>query len=201
MSEVVEHLVETTVVPGDAIMAGDGPGDLRSEEPLKGGAGATRVELERGSRAASWWSLVVPAQEALRKYDKLIEAAAARYNLDPDMIRTVVWHENSHGYYDAFVPNDSIRPMNVKLSYWKELGLTRESLSYPRMNIEVGAYLLYQVIRRLEDPTPAKIFTLYNNLSADKVNDAGKDYGMTAAYYYRTKPWRHAQNQCMGICR
>ena len=44
-SEVTEHLFETTVRPGDAIVAGDDPGDVRSEELLKGSAGAAGVEL------------------------------------------------------------------------------------------------------------------------------------------------------------
>src|SRR5918997_791165 len=34
-SEVVENLLETTVGPGDAVVAGDGPGDVRSKEPLE----------------------------------------------------------------------------------------------------------------------------------------------------------------------
>jgi hypothetical protein len=44
-SEVAEHLLEATVGPGDAIVAGYGPGDVRSEELLKASAGAARVEL------------------------------------------------------------------------------------------------------------------------------------------------------------
>ena len=44
-SEVAEHLVEATVGPRDAIVAGDGPRDVRSEELLEGSAGAARVEL------------------------------------------------------------------------------------------------------------------------------------------------------------
>ena len=33
-SEVAEHLLETTVGPGDRIVAGDGPRDVGSEEEL-----------------------------------------------------------------------------------------------------------------------------------------------------------------------
>src|SRR4030095_690150 len=45
-SEVAdEHLLEATVGPGDAIVAGYGPHDVRSEELLKASAGAARVEL------------------------------------------------------------------------------------------------------------------------------------------------------------
>jgi hypothetical protein len=44
-SEVAEHLLETAVSPGNAIVARDGPRDVRSEELLKGSAGAARVEL------------------------------------------------------------------------------------------------------------------------------------------------------------
>src|SRR5258707_4901517 len=41
--EVLEHLLETAVGPGDAIVSRDGPCDVRSEELLKGSAGAARV--------------------------------------------------------------------------------------------------------------------------------------------------------------
>ena len=44
-SEVAEQLLEATVGPGDAIVAGYGPHDVRSEELLKASAGAARVEL------------------------------------------------------------------------------------------------------------------------------------------------------------
>ena len=44
-SEVAEHRLDTTVVPGNAIVAGDGPRDVRSEELLKGSARAAGVEL------------------------------------------------------------------------------------------------------------------------------------------------------------
>ena len=39
-SEVAEHLLETTVSPGDPIVAWDGPRDVRSEELPKGSTGA-----------------------------------------------------------------------------------------------------------------------------------------------------------------
>ena len=44
-SEVVEHLLQTAVGSGDAILAGDGPRDARSEQLLEGGASPARVEL------------------------------------------------------------------------------------------------------------------------------------------------------------
>jgi len=43
--EVVEHLLESTVGPGDAVLAGDGPGDVRSQELLEHRAAAASVEL------------------------------------------------------------------------------------------------------------------------------------------------------------
>src|SRR5918995_5802664 len=42
--EVAEHLIETLVRPSDAIVPGDDPGDIRSEERFEGSAGAARVE-------------------------------------------------------------------------------------------------------------------------------------------------------------
>ena len=44
-SEVSEYFPVAPVGPGDAVVAGHGPGDVRSEEPLEGGARAPAVEL------------------------------------------------------------------------------------------------------------------------------------------------------------
>jgi hypothetical protein len=52
--------------------------------------------------------------------------------------------------------------------------------------VEAGTFILSSIAARVEDPTPEKIFTLYNNLRADKVSD----YGKTAAAYFRDKPWQ-----------
>jgi hypothetical protein len=43
--EIVEQLLETAVVPGDAIFARDGPRDLRRKESQESRARAARVEL------------------------------------------------------------------------------------------------------------------------------------------------------------
>ena len=44
-SEVAEHVLESTVGPGDAIVARDSPHDVGSKELLEGSAGAARVEV------------------------------------------------------------------------------------------------------------------------------------------------------------
>lgn len=131
-----------------------------------------------------------PKEEQVMQHDMLIEEAAARHELDPDLVKAVVWIETTHGWYDALTgvikPPKTLRPMNVHVEFWKDLGVTREQLTDPRTNIEAGTYILASIAERLVDPTPEKIFTLYNNLHADAVST----YGKTAAYYFVTKPWR-----------
>ena len=45
LPEVVEHLLEITVGPGDAIVAGNGPGDVRSQELPQDSVRAACVEV------------------------------------------------------------------------------------------------------------------------------------------------------------
>lgn len=70
-------------------------------------------------------------------------------------------------------------------SIWREPGVTKENLGCPFYNIEFGVILLARIQARIEQPTIAKIATIYNFLGAEKVND----YGARVAKLYITRPW------------
>lgn len=126
-----------------------------------------------------------PSREEVTANTKLIESAARRHGLDPDLVKAVVWMESTHGWYDELVPgNKTIRPMNVHSAFWSDL-VSRESLADPATNIEAGVRILAGISDRVADPTPEKILSLYNNLRTDQITG----YGLTAATYYRDKPW------------
>jgi soluble lytic murein transglycosylase-like protein len=72
--------------------------------------------------------------------------------------------------------------MNIHYSYWKKLGVTPEQLAVPAYNIEYGVIILSRIRDRVQNPTIAKIATLYNNLASDKVSDYGKSVGSGLTY-------------------
>lgn len=115
-----------------------------------------------------------------------IDKAALRYDLNPDFVRAIVWMESTHGWYDRYDPhNKTIRPMNVHAKLWEQLGITRADLDNAELNIEAGVYILAQIWARTENPNYEKVATLYNMMSATKVDG----YGKTVVYYMQHRPW------------
>ena len=88
--------------------------------------------------------------------------------------------------------------MNVHSYYWAKLleqkGYSREDLKDEKINVEVGVALLIELWNRVDNPTIAKVATLYNFLGAEKVND----YGARVAKVYRHKPWKIRTRGQMG---
>lgn len=126
---------------------------------------------------------------AVSKYDDHIQAAAASYGVDVDLVRSIMYLETTHGYYDKvlepFDKNTSILPMNVQTPRWDSLGTSRAALKNPESNIDIGVKLISRIEARILDATPAKVGTLYNSLSQERVSD----YGGRLSYYYSAKPW------------
>lgn len=100
-----------------------------------------------------------------------------------------MYMETTHGWYDRLYPaRKTILPMNIHYRYWRQLGVTKESLACPYYNIEYGVILLSRIKARLEQPTVRKIATLYNFIGAEEVND----YGARVAALCREQPWNKA---------
>jgi soluble lytic murein transglycosylase-like protein len=149
---------------------------------------APNPKAKEKAYAYVWWAR--PSKEEVTTNTPLIDRTAKRYGIDPDLLKALVWFESTHGYYDAYTgvirAPKSLRPMNVNVRVWSDiLGVDRKSLANVETNIETGAYIFSQILSRLIDPTPEKVFTLYNNLRADEVSP----YGETAAQYWRDRPW------------
>jgi hypothetical protein len=130
-----------------------------------------------------------------RNYQNTLEQAALRNGLDPNFVKAIAWMEQTHGFYDeGFIgsgfekigkKNESIRPMNIHVQLWQDLGINRKSMMDIPTNIEAGAYILGQLWNKTEQPTIAKVATLYVKLGATEVND----YGRTVEKFYKTRPW------------
>jgi hypothetical protein len=69
------------------------------------------------------WYAASGAQE-VTKNERLIEAAASRNGLDPDLVKAIAWIESTHGWYDRVTgvvrAPKTIRPMNVHVEFWKD---------------------------------------------------------------------------------
>jgi soluble lytic murein transglycosylase-like protein len=133
----------------------------------------------------------INAFNSIDKYAPQVTAAAMKYRVDPDLIRSVMYMEQTHGYYDLllqpFDKNRTILPMNVHDKLWGDFAGTRQQLLNPAHNIEAGAKILAGIQANLapQDRTVDKISTLYNKLGATQVTD----YGARVNAIYVTKPW------------
>lgn len=140
----------------------------------------------------SWGKLIqVDRFSDVKKYESLIDEKAKKIGVDPDLAKSIMHLETTHGYYDepmARIDKDlSIRPMNVHSSYWNDLGYTRSDLRQPAMNIEAGIKIIKGISDRVPDKDIAKIGTLYNSLGAMAVTP----YGEEVKEFYNAKPWKN----------
>ncbi len=133
----------------------------------------------------------VAGKNAVNKHDKTILKCSEKYNLDPDITRSVMYAENAKGWYG--IPGDIIHksktplPMNVRKSLWSDLIENNTKNMYDAdANIETGVLLLKRIRDRVDKPTPEKIGTLYNSLSKDNVTAYGEYVGKV----YKEKPWK-----------
>jgi hypothetical protein len=127
-------------------------------------------------------------EQVTQNADRIGEAAA-RHDVDPDLIRAIIWMESTHGYYDSatglVLQPKSILPMNVYTNYWTGFKITHEGLKDPAINIDTGTKILARIQARTSVKSIAKIATLYGSLAADKETE----YGKTVEHYYYNKPW------------
>jgi hypothetical protein len=128
-------------------------------------------------------------RDAVVKYSKLIEEEARAQGVDANLVKAIMYVENAQGWYgiplEAIGIAGSLFPMNIKPDVWKGLGFTKEDFKNPRMNIRAGITLLKRIIARVENPTVAKVASLYNNLRTEHVTD----YGARVAEVYTNHPW------------
>jgi hypothetical protein len=115
-----------------------------------------------------------------------IALLSRKHNVDPELVKAILFMETTHGWYDAVNPlRKTILPMNIHYKYWRDLGVTPDNLKVPYYNIEFGVILISRIRERIKNPTIAKIATLYNSLAAEKVSD----YGARVNSLYWSKPW------------
>lgn len=116
----------------------------------------------------------------------IIMQEAKAQGVDPNIVKAIMYMETTHGRYDALDPtNVSERPMNINKDYWSELGYSAEQLEDPAINIKAGVTIIQRITTRINNPTVAKIATVYNVLGKESVSD----YGARVQQIYDKKLW------------
>ena len=124
-----------------------------------------------------------------------------KYGLDPDWLKAIAYMENTHGWYDGFPlaheiktlitgSPPSYRPMNIQYDTWKpladQLGFNEWQVQYRvACNVELAALLLKRITVRIQQPSLAKVASIYNFLGKEKVSD----YGARVQEIYDKKLW------------
>jgi RHS repeat-associated protein len=182
---------------GSAIRSGtvgySGPGafsdDARRDAVIAGGGSSFPVsENPNADATQAWHEVGALGNAAVRRYGKEIDAATALTGVDPDLLRTAIYMENSRGWYDAVGGplRQSIRPANINVNFWGQaLGLTRAQLNDPAMNILAGARILSGIQANVQGGNIRAIGTLYNKLGATTVTNYGARFGAI----YSIQPW------------
>ena len=120
-----------------------------------------------------------------------IEYFSEEYGVDPDLVRAVVYLENAHGAIRGLVSEmfgrqpTSTLPANIQVERWGDLLPELDAVNNPVDNIHLMVALLAEIQERLENPTPAAIATLHNQLSADMITQ----FGLTVVDYMVSQPW------------
>ena len=128
----------------------------------------------------------IPAHEvpglgnkALKQHAAQIEKYAKMHGVDSTLIASIMYMEESRGYYDAPLSimdkNKSILPMNINADYWGNTFGTRADLKNPDKNIEAGAVMLRAIYSHLPKGhnDVAVMGTLYNSINKTTVSEYG----------------------------
>lgn len=146
-------------------------------------------------RYGEWRSINFLGEKSIKKYNNLIEEYGRSMNVDPDIIRTIMYLETVQGVKDHFIPNvmqNSILPMNIQKKTWQDLGFKEQDFYDPKLNIKAAITLIHRIEERLlpKDRTIDKIATLYNGLGKEYVTN----YGARAKQIYTHKLWESPDN-------
>ncbi|MGH1419046.1 MAG: hypothetical protein ACRBCJ_09350 [Hyphomicrobiaceae bacterium] len=166
-------------------------GDGARKRCIAVGAGC-KISLRGNPNAtakAPWYEFKIFS--TFERYNSAIIRASQNTGVNADLIRSIMFMETTHGYYDAIPAildvNKSVLPMNINTDYWGGAFGSRSSLQNPEANIMAGAAMLRNISRVMSPITPVShIATIYNNSNATQVSN----YGARVGAIYRNKPWR-----------
>jgi len=154
-----------------------------------------RFEIKDNSKAsdeAPWYESVDAGKSSVASYGKIIEAEARRQGVDPDLVKAIVFAENARGHYfgaaraaEGFGLSKTILPMNIDPKIWGKLGIDEKSAFDLQTNVKAGISLIKRIAERIDNPTPAKIASIWNFTGRENTND----FGAYVDRIYREKKW------------
>ncbi|MGB8276081.1 MAG: hypothetical protein WCF16_12530, partial [Alphaproteobacteria bacterium] len=149
---------------------------------------------------APFYGDVAAAEKAIRENDGLIAKEAKAQNVDPNLVKAIIFFENRNGQYFGLAPigditglSTSYFPMNINSGIWDGLGgVKQKDFSDPKKNIRAGVALIRAIIDRLDpnDQTPAKIGSIWHRSGAEEVDDAGAQIQRI----FDERPWEGARS-------
>lgn len=143
---------------------------------------------DNGNKTDSKPLIEISSFEEVNQNLSYIHNSATKFGMDENLLKAVIYMESTHGYYDEPLNwvnrNKSIRPSNINVEFWKDL-ITREDASNKILNIEIGAYMLALITRRITNRGVREIASVYNDLNTPIVTD----YGMRVNRIYVDKLW------------
>ncbi|MBQ8784953.1 MAG: hypothetical protein IJZ59_02800 [Alphaproteobacteria bacterium] len=139
-----------------------------------------------------WYTLDWLGKYYVNKYSDSIEKYANKYNISPDIVKAIMYNEAATGHKggannlaDLFSMSGSQMPMNIQGKTWGNFQGKYYDTYDAEQNIELGVRLIKQLYGSIDNPTPDKIGTLWNDTGAYIINNVGARV-KTA---YETKPW------------
>ncbi len=130
----------------------------------------------------------------VKKYNDKIDKYANQYGVDPDMVKAIMYSEGATGHYlfgnylgDLFHTSKSQMPMNIQGRLWGNFDGQQYDTYDPEQNIELGTRLIKRITDSLDNPTPDRIGTLWNDTGENEIND----FGGRVQTAYDTKPWQN----------
>lgn len=139
------------------------------------------------------WHREGMAKKIVKENDGKITGYAKKHKVDPDLIRSVMFAENARGHKiflnslgDKVHKSSSPLPMNIDKNRWAGLIKKKpEDLYNPDYNIEASTVLIKRIRDRIDNPTPAKIGSLWHSSARENTDEMGEYINDV----YRRKPW------------
>ena len=161
---------------------------LKNNQPLNLQMGNSR----NADYSWPWYTIDWLGKYYVDKYNNDIEKYAVQNNLDPDLVKAIMYNEGATGHKvifnylgDLFRASGSQMPMNIQGKTWNKLDGKSYNTYNSQQNIELGTKVLKQIQNSLNGFAPDKIGTLWNETGANNINNVGARV-KTA---YETKPW------------
>ena len=140
------------------------------------------------------WNIDKFGKEAVNKNDSHIQKYAQKHNIDPDIIRSVMFAENARGHKlgwnkktDVDRKSDSPLPMNIQKNRWASLiDKEPDDLYDPEHNVEAATILLKRISDRIDKPDAAKIGSIWHYVGRENTDEFGEYVGQI----YEKKPWK-----------